>query len=393
VDSVLARLQRAEEDIALLRQQLAAQAASATQSSSRARFELTGRVLVNAFGNSRRTNNADVPQFVLPDSAPGGIRPGGLGMSVRQTTLGGVVTVPRVLGAEFRGDVTVDFYGGQQGSPGGRNFPLVRFRTARGVLRWPNAELLVGQDVPLFAPIEPVSVASVGVPEFGASGNLWLWLPQVRATVERGGNVRMALQGSVLAPSMAEPQGAFDTNTDAAERSRRPVLQGRVRLRWGADEMEGEVGVAVHKGWIGTPGDSLLSSDGVALSALLPITRWLELRGEAFRGQALRGLGGGGIAQGLGVDGRPVRTRGGWGQVNVRYLSFLTMGVGCGSDSPERADLPPTGRLRNDTCEAHAIARPDGPLVLGFTYRRGRTTFASGPVENDHFNLAMGFAF
>jgi hypothetical protein len=77
-DSVLARLQRAEEAIALLRQQLAAQAASATQSQSRARFDIGGRVLVNGFLNSRGVNNVDVPQFVRPD-AQAGPRAGGLG--------------------------------------------------------------------------------------------------------------------------------------------------------------------------------------------------------------------------------------------------------------------------------------------------------------------------
>jgi hypothetical protein len=391
-DSLLARLQRAEEDIALLRQQLAAQAASATQASSRARFELTGRVLVNAFGNSRRVNNADVPQFVLPDSAPGGIQAGGFGMAVRQTTLGGILTVDNVFGGEFRGDIAVDFYGGQQPSPGGRNFPLLRFRTARGILRWPAAEIMVGQDVPLITPIEPVSVAAIGVPEFGTAGNLWLWLPQVRLTVERPGDVRVALQGAVVAPTLGDPQGLFDTNTDAAERSRRPFLQGRLRLRWGADETEGEIGLAAHKGWIGTPA-ALISTDAVAVSALLPLASWIELRGEAFRGQALRSMGGGGIAQGLGVGGVPVRTRGGWGQVNLRWASLLTAGAGCGSDAPERADLPAAGRLRNNVCEGHLIARPDGPIVLGATYRRTKTTYAAGPVENDHFNLAMGFQF
>src|SRR5947208_6153701 len=62
-DSLLARLQRAEEAIALLRQQLAAQAASATQTESRSRFDIGGRVLMNAFYNTWRVNNADVPQF------------------------------------------------------------------------------------------------------------------------------------------------------------------------------------------------------------------------------------------------------------------------------------------------------------------------------------------
>jgi len=48
-------------------------------------------------------------------------------------------------------------------------------RTARAILAWPNAELLLGQDAPLMAGINPVSLAAIGTPEFAAAGNLWLW--------------------------------------------------------------------------------------------------------------------------------------------------------------------------------------------------------------------------
>jgi hypothetical protein len=80
------------------------------------------RVLVNGFVNSRGVNNADVPQFVRPDPQAGP-RAGGIGGALRQTTLSGTAFVPRVLGGVFSGDVNVDFYGGQQASPGGRHFP------------------------------------------------------------------------------------------------------------------------------------------------------------------------------------------------------------------------------------------------------------------------------
>src|SRR2546422_4994010 len=40
--------------------------------------------------------------------------------------------------------------------------------------------------------------------------------------------------------------------------------------------------------------------------------------GEAFIGQAIAGVGGGAIGQNAGVKGAAVRTRGGWGQINLR---------------------------------------------------------------------------
>ena len=67
-DSVAERLRRAEQAIEQLREQIAAQGATATQTASRVRLEFAGRVLVNAFANGGRVNNADNPQFARADS-------------------------------------------------------------------------------------------------------------------------------------------------------------------------------------------------------------------------------------------------------------------------------------------------------------------------------------
>src|SRR6266851_2443361 len=143
-------------------------------------IELTGLVLVNGFFTNARVNNSDVPQFVdslAPASAVGG--------TMRQTRLGVLVTEPDVLRGSFSGEVDVDFYGGQQPSSGGRTFPLLRLRRAVGIVSWPHAQLLFGQESPLVAERSPRSLASVGFPDFAAAGNLWLWLPQFRATLEQ----------------------------------------------------------------------------------------------------------------------------------------------------------------------------------------------------------------
>src|SRR2546428_10352276 len=123
-DSLAERLRRAEAAIAALQVQIADQAQSGVQTRSRAHLELSGRVAVNGFVNSRRLNNVDNPQFVRPDTTPG-VPVRGVGMAIRQTRLGLAVTVADVLGGAFNGDVDVDFYGGQQASSGGRTFPLV----------------------------------------------------------------------------------------------------------------------------------------------------------------------------------------------------------------------------------------------------------------------------
>ena len=93
-------------------------------------------------------------------------------MEIRQSTLGLAVSTTHVLGANFVGDLDVDFGGGQQASVGGRVFPLLRMRTARAFLLWHNAELMLGQDSPLIVGLNPVSLAAIGTRVAGA-GNLW----------------------------------------------------------------------------------------------------------------------------------------------------------------------------------------------------------------------------
>jgi hypothetical protein len=387
-DSLAERLRRAEAAIALLREQMAAQAESQVQAASRVRVDLFGRVLMNAFSNSGRVNSVDVPLFVRDTAGRNGAS-----ASVRQSSFGLTVQVEQVLGGRFDGELDTDFFGGQQPSSGGRHFPLWRLRKARGRLSWSRGELLVGQDVPLVNGLNPTSVAAFGTPEFAAAGNLWLWLPQVRGTwyVTAGG--AFALQGAVLAPASGDAVEPFDTDFDAAERSARPVLQGRLRGRWSAGERTGEVGVGVHQGWLRNGADALVNSAAVAVDAVVPLGPVLTLRGEWYRGRALRGLGGGGIAQGITTDGAAVRDRGGWAQVELAPSSRYSLGAGCGVADPDDAQQLPGGRQRNRTCASFVTVRPGGPAFLSLGWRQTATTYASATRHNRHANLGVGFEF
>src|SRR2546426_1718793 len=229
---------------------------SAPAPAAKRTVELTGLVLVNGFFTNARVNNSDVPQFA--DSLASASAVGG---TVRQTRLGLLMTDPDVLHGSFAGEVDVDFFGGQQPSSGGRTFPLLRLRRAVGILSWPHAQLLFGQESPLVAERSPRSLASVGFPDFAAAGNLWLWLPQFRATLEQGYTLRLAEQVAVLAPTSGAAQGLFTTQPDSAERSRRPYLQARVRLAWGPTDDPSEFAIGGHLGWL-APADTLFPSRG-----------------------------------------------------------------------------------------------------------------------------------
>jgi len=365
----------------------------AAQQAPKRSVEFSGLVLVNGFFNSAPMNNSDVPQLVLPDTAPAGAG----GAAIRQTRVGVFLTEPDVLRGSFTGELDADFFGGQEPSSGGRTFPLLRLRRAVGTVSWSHTQLLFGQESPLVAERSPRSLASVGFPDFASAGNLWLWLPQIRVTQEAGYTLRLAVQGAALAPTEGRPQSdSLVTRPDSAERSRRPYLEGRVRLGWGPTDDPSELAIGGHLGWLAR-GDTLIQSRAGTIDLRVKLGR-LELVGEAFVGQALAGLGGGGIGQNLGPRSAPVRTRGGWGQINLTPVRELTLGAGCGMDDPNDDDLrpatgPPQGRLKNVVCAGHVQVRPSGPLVFGVEVRQLKTTYSTGEFTANHLNVAAGFRF
>jgi hypothetical protein len=395
-DSLVAALKDLQTRLDALEHQVAEGAENGVHTRSGIRMELTGRVMVQAFGNTRRVNNVDNPQFVRPDTTNVVPVRGG-GMSMRQSLIAFRVTSPDVAGAQFSGDVQTDFNGGQQASSGGRTFPLIRLRVARATLRWSASELMVGQEVPLIAQVNPVSIAASGTPDFAGAGNLWLWLPQARLTLGGMKPKTAAIQLAVLAPTSGDPAATFDTDLDPAERSQRPFLQGRLRVRWEMSERPGELGCGGHVGWIAlnasaTNARPFATGQALACDVVAP-WRIFEFRGEAYQGQALRGLGGGGIGQLLSPTGTAVHDVGGWTQLNVAPSAIWSFGAGAGVDDPRDADLATGGRQRNASAAGYFITHPSGPLVLGIEVRRIATTYGGRKLANDHLNLALGFEF
>jgi hypothetical protein len=410
LDSLRARLARAEAAIELLREQLAGESESTVHTRSRLRVELLAQVLTNGFLTLGRVNNVDVPTTVLPPPPAGAEPPtnDALGFTLRQTRIGATVSVADVLGATFGGDVDFDLFGGVQNGPGDRRlFPEPRLRTARAQLAWPRTEIMVGSDAPLISMLNPMSLAAVGVPDFSAAGNLWNWLGQLRITRELGAlgsrpaSPRVAIQGAVLAP-YANALAALEPDAvDAAERSRRPSFEGRLRFRWGEEEERfitgtaiiadpgGEIGIGVHRGWVATAPGVTENSHALSLDVHVVPVRGVELRGEAYGGQLLRGLGGGGIAQNFGAGGDPVSDIAGWLQLNVQPHPVLITGLGCGVDLVDPDASP--ARLQNTVCAAHAAWRPIQPLVIGIEYRQLGTRLPSGTFGARHVNIVFGF--
>ena len=384
--------------------------------------ELFARVIANVGYTSGATNDAAVPQLAVPVEV-GAPTPESFTLVLRQTRFGGAVTVREVLGGTFDADVDLDLFGGRDAAGAFPLFPVPRLRTARAALRWARTSLMVGSETPLISDLDPLSLAAVGVPNFSTAGNLWNWLPQVRASQELGGGrVRWAVQGAVIAPFVGVPYQGTELPTtgpyavpvaDAGERSGLPFLQARLRARWGGDadalaladvrdavtgEGPSEIGFGVHRGWVQVaPGESHASS-ALAMDVRLVLRRAVELRGEAYVGQLVQGLGGGAIGQSFGrppmgapegARGEPLRNAAGWAQLNVRPTESWLAGVGCGVDRVREDEQPV--RRRNLPCAAHVRWQPIAPVLLGFEYRRLATWYDDVRATAHHFNLALGF--
>ena len=373
----------------LLASALMTTASSAQESGIEA--SVHGLILMNAFHTSDDVNNSDVPQFVLPAGEPSRTASSA---TVRQSRVTVMALAPEFAGGQLAGELDVDFFGGQQPSTGGRTFPLLRVRKAFAELTWSRFALLVGQEAPPIAEVNPSSLASIGFPLFAGAGNLWLWIPQVRMSADLvTTGIRFGAELAGLAPTSGEAQTTFFTQPDAAERSGRPYLQGRLRGRWAAGEDEGEVSVGGHYGWVQDSTGGRIASKAFAVSVWTPIAGGFELRGEGFVGQALAGLGGGGIGQNMVRNGVPVEAKGGWVQLNYRAGSW-ELGAGAAIDDPDDDDLLTTSRLRNMAFGGHLILR-HSPAVVGLEAREIRTRYAP-PVGTEsavHVNLGVGFEF
>lgn len=401
LDSLSRRADSVADALQRLQQQLADQAQSKVGSRLRNRVELSGMILVNAFYNGARMNAADVPGWVSRSQDTTGLPNASLGGSMRQTRLGITVSGVRAVGADLGADLQLDFFGGSPVTGDDRFYTPPRIRTANVRIDWPHFGLLIGQEAPLVSQQNPVTFAQIGWPGFWGAGNLWEWTPQARATAEFGTAVRFGVQAAALDPVQVKDESySSPVAADAGEKSGKPAVEGRVYLDWGDEDKESVVGFGVHRAWLATTGASTLSSQAVTVDFRVVLWGMVTVAGEAFSGQALAGLGDGGIDQNFGPQGQPIRTRGGWAQVNVQFASGWEAGGGYGMDDPNDTDfvqtdgtLPAGARLKNVAFQGHLHWKPGGGLLLGAELWHFQTTYPQGAISANHVNVFAGVAF
>jgi hypothetical protein len=366
-----------------------------------------GIAYFNFFSNTDAVNNGDVPLFAAASG------PGHLGMTARQSRLGIRVTGATVGSARVTAVVEGDFFGGYPAVGIGDNMGVFRLRLANARLDWAKGSLVAGQDWMIFAPVNPLSLSSAGIPLFAAGGNLWSRLPQVRGEWK---TKRVLLQGGILAPQTGDFNSAFFYQPGSGALSETPFVQGRAALtlaNFAESKKVAAIGVSGHWGQsrVLTPVDRTLDSNGVALDFVLPFGSMLTVQGEAFTGTNLGGFQGG-VFQGLVMDGavagpggtpvldgpRALDTAGGWVQVLVALTPTVTVHGGFGTDDPDDADFFTVTR-RESRLENTAISfgfqhKPSAHIAWGIEYRTLDTTYLiAGDKDAGHVNAAFTFTF
>lgn len=401
-----ATLEEIRERQAIEESQIATHDVTKVETESKYPLKVSGLVLFNAFVNTRQVDVSAAPSYALSGS-------GSTGLSVRQTVLGLDARGPRLFGATSHADLRTDFFATGTLS----NYAasgVLRLRTAHAALDWQNTEVFVEVDRSILEPNEPSSLVAVAQPDLAWAGNLWTWNPQV------GASRRFALSGS----SWIKTEAALIDSSDPVqlglsstgppvtetERSRWPGTEARIAFQHGESGIGPEIGAggyfSPHRNENGDTFDAWAGT----MDARVPLSRYFEMTANAYRGQALAGLGGGGSANyyysyaGSTVNAHALDDIGGWTQLKVRAGQRVQINTGFGTDNPFAKEIYAatlssngayySGLARNRSFFSNVIYSPSAYLLFSLEYRRLWTNYATGPTNfSDVIGFGAGYKF
>jgi uncharacterized coiled-coil protein SlyX len=379
-------------------------------------LRLSGLILFNAFSNAGVVDDIDLPAIALA-RFPGASH-GSSGATLKQTLLTLDATGPRIAGARTSANVSIDFFGGVATNTYGYSASagVVRMRQSWVSLDWYKTTAQAGYTVPLISPLSPTSYATVAQPGMAGSGNLWTWSPQVQVEqrIPFSEQRRIGLEGGLIDP----PASGYTANQldSPVEASRHPGYEGRIS--YSADGTRkgvprpfalGVSGYSAHQFYSSA---TQIHSWAVTGDWQIPIFRWFALSGEAYRGRALGGLGGGtykdiltgpdsvtGITQTTGVE-----TAGGCSQLKFIPSSTFQLNAAFGMDDAFASNFdrfyfsPATeatlSSTRNSSVVANLIYRPKTYFILSPEYRRIKTWPYAGSANTANiFTITAGYEF
>jgi hypothetical protein len=409
------RLSTIEENTQLLANEVRTQYQTKVESASKYRVRLSGLVLMNLFKNSGFVDNQDFPTYAASTSNYGERET--FGATLRQSELGLEVFGPNIAGAKSSGQIQFDFSGGFPiGAINGVNTGVMRMRTASARLDWENTSLIAGQDNLFISPNAPTSFASLAIPSFGYSGNLWAWTPQLR--VEHRFNLSpdqtVSVQAGILDNVTGEPSVPGNRLPLAGESTAQPAYAARTgwnRTIHGRPLAFGASGYVSRQHW-GPAWD--VTGWAAATDWRVPLFSKVEFSGELFRGLAIGGIGGG-IGQSVifssnsssnplnqGPVFRPLNSAGGWSQLKILATPKLEFNGAFGMDSPFATDVNalyspvsfyPRLLTANRSEMMNFIFRPRSDLLVSGEYRHLRTSQIGAINTADQVNVVMGVLF
>jgi len=410
-----------KDEIQSLREEQQAMQAEITQheqikveSASKYPLRLTGLMLFNAFSNAGVVDNVDLPAFALPRQS--GSSHGSSGATFEQTLVGVEATGPTFAGARSFANVSMDFFGGTTTNTYGYNYStgVVRLRHAQISLDWNKTTLQAAYTVPLISPLSPTSYATVAQPAFAASGNLWTWSPQLRLErrIALSEEQSLALEGGLIDP---ESHGYTSPQADSpVEASRHPGYEARISYH---DRATGStrpfaLGIGGYSASHYYSSSSQVRAWAATADWQILILKWFEVTGEAYRGRALGGLGGGLYKDVVTVTnpaiGLPrisgVETVGGWSQLKVRFSPTIETNAAFGLDDALSGNFyglistpgtnPVEQYARNSSVMGNIIFRPKTYLIFSPEYRHVLTWPYAGTANVANvFTLSAGYQF
>jgi hypothetical protein len=384
------------------------------ESGSKYPVRVTGLILFNSFINRGAVDNIDLPEVAL-NNQTNTTGNGSAGATLRQTILGLEGFGPRIAGARSSASVDLDFFGGLAYSSYATSAGTVRMRTASINLDWDHDSLQVGLVTPLISPLSPTSYAMVAEPALAGAGNLWTWAPQLRYAhqMQLQSGHRFQVELGIWDP----PTAGYSTNElfrvpSPGEASKQPGYESRISYGTFTGERPFQIGLSGYYSRQSYPNNEGVDSWAVTTDWRAPLRNRFEVSGEAYRGRALGGLGGGVYKDVLfGPDAitgvntyRGLNAVGGWTQLKAHLSQSIEANGSFGLDNGFAGDFhaivfPPTAsatqlRARNTMAFGNLIFRPKTYLILSPEYRRIWTWPIYGVRSTaDIYTLSAGYQF
>jgi outer membrane murein-binding lipoprotein Lpp len=377
-----------EERVGVTEARVAEQAQTKVEASQKFPISITGELLFNAFANTGYTDT-------LPSSAYSPLLLGAnsTGATLRQTMVGLLFHGPSLPGdGKISGELMLDFY-----SPSGtEEFNWLRLRSGRVSLDWKRRSLTIGKEKPIISPRQPNSLAEVAIPPLADSGNLWLWLPQVRyeERFSLGESAGLKLQASALQTDETYNL-VGSTYAGVLTENARPAGEGRLAYwqTWGDRRIE--LGAGVHRSTTHLAGKSADSKIASLDWLFVPASK-LEFSGSFFHGQNFAGLGA--LAPGVsllpGYSVRAVHSNSAWGQISSPLTTRLTLNLFAGVQDNAASSVLDGNVKQNFTYAGNFMYRLSPNVIVSLEALQQRSQIKQSANEiHNRYDLALAYLF